>query len=363
MQQFDITKTQFRVTDFLNWQRQGSLVLNPPFQRRSVWKPDAKSYFIDTVVRGLPAPIIYIREQTDLDSQTTKREVIDGQQRLRTLFAFIDHTLLDDFKSSDLFTVKKVHNPEIGNLCFKEFPKEIKEKILSYQFSTHTLPINVDDRDVLQMFARLNATGTKLNNQELRNAEFFGEFKTLMYKLALQQLEKWRIWRIFSNDDISRMKEVETTSDLVMNMIEGLSAKTKTNIDSIYKKYDDKFLEKDEIERRFLKIINKIDDLINDKITDSIYTLEVFFFTLFIYLYDTMYGLGSDLSFQQPNRLPPNLKNNLLKASKKIKEIENIDESENPEVPLELIDAIRQKRADKARRQIRLEYLGSICNA
>ena len=74
MQQFDIAKTQFRVTDFLNWQRQGSLVLNPPFQRRSVWKPDAKSYFIDTVVRGLPAPIIYIREQTDLDSQTTKEK-------------------------------------------------------------------------------------------------------------------------------------------------------------------------------------------------------------------------------------------------------------------------------------------------
>ena len=363
MQQFDITKTQFRVTDFLNWQRQGSLVLNPPFQRRSVWKPDAKSYFIDTVVRGLPAPIIYIREQTDLDSQTTKREVIDGQQRLRTLFAFIDHTLLDDFKSSDLFTVKKVHNSEIGNLCFKEFPKETKEKILSYQFSTHTLPINVDDRDVLQMFARLNATGTKLNNQELRNAEFFGEFKTLMYKLALQQLEKWRIWRIFSNDDISRMKEVETTSDLVMNMMEGLSPKNKSNIDRIYKKYDVNFSGKDEIERRFVKVIDTINNLINDKITDSIYTFEVFFFTLFIYLYDTMYGLGSDLSNKKAKKLPPNLRKNILKASENIKKLQKIDELENPEVPPETIDAIRQKRADKERRQIRLNYLEMICNA
>lgn len=353
MQQFDITKTQFRVTDFLNWQRQGSLVLNPPFQRRSVWKPDAKSYFIDTVVRGLPAPIIYLREQTDLDSQTTKREVIDGQQRLRTIFDFIDNS----------FTVKKVHNPKIGNLYFKDFPKETKEKILSYQFSTHTLPINVDDRDVLQIFARLNATGTKLNNQELRNAEFFGEFKTLMYKLALQQLEKWRIWRIFSNDDISRMKEVETTSDLVMNMIEGLSTKTKTNIDSIYKKYDDKFLEKDEIERRFLKIITKIDDLINDKITDSIYTLEVFFFTLFIYLYDTMYGLGSDLSLKKEKELPPNLRNNLLKASENMKKLQKIDDLENHGLSLETLEAIRQKRTDKERRRIRLTYLESICNA
>ena len=234
---------------------------------------------------------------------------------------------------------------------------------MSYEFSTHILPINVEDRDVLQMFARLNATGTRLNNQELRNAEFFGEFKTLMYKLALQQLDKWIEWRIFSSDDISRMKEVETTSDLVMNMIEGLSTKNTTSIDDIYEKYDANFSGKDEIERRFLKIIDTINKLLNDEITNSIYTLEVFFFTLFIYLYDTMYGLGSDLSSKSARELPPNLRNNLLKANKKMKEIENIGESGNPEVPLELIDAIRQKRADKARRQIRLNYLESICNA
>ena len=353
MQQFDITKTQYRVTDFLDWRKQDSLNLNPPFQRRSVWKPDAKSYFIDTVVRGLPAPIIYIREQTDLKSQTTKREVIDGQQRLRTVFGFIDNS----------FTVKKIHNSEIGNLCFKDLPIKIQETILSYEFSTHILPINVEDRDVLQMFARLNATGTRLNNQELRNAEFFGEFKTLMYRLALQQLDKWIEWRIFSSDDISRMKEVETTSDLVMNMIDGLSTKNNTSIDEIYKKYDANFSGKDEIERRFLKIIDTINTLINDEITNSIYTLEVFFFTLFVYLYDTMYGLGSDLSSKSAKKLPPNLRNNLLKASKNIKKLQKIDELENPGVPPETIDAIRQKRADKERRQIRLTYMESICNA
>ena len=104
------------------------------------------------------------------------------------------------------------------------------------------------------------------------------------------------------------------------------------------REYDTDFSGKDEIERRFVKIIDTINKLINDEITDSIYTLEVFFFTLFIYLYDMMYGLGSDLSFKQPNRLPPNLKNNLLKANKKMKDLENIDASGNPEVPLEIID-------------------------
>ena len=264
---------------------------------------------------------------------------------------------------TDSFTVKKIHNPEIGNLCFEKLPEKIQKKILSYEFSTHILPINVEDRDVLQMFARLNATGTRLNSQELRNAEFFGEFKTLMYKLALQQLDKWIEWRIFSSDDISRMKEVETTSDLVMNMIEGLSAKNKKSIDETYKKYDANFPGKDEIEHRFVKIIDTINKLIKDEITDSIYTLEVFFFTLFIYLYDMMYGLGSDLSFKKPKRLPSNLKGNLLKASKNMKELQKINEPENNGLSPETLDAIRQKRTDKERRQIRLNYLESICNA
>lgn len=81
----DIKRTLFSVSDFLTWQKAGLLDLSPPFQRRSVWKPGAKSYLIDTVVRSLPTPLIFLRERVDLDSLQVTREVIDGQQRLRTL--------------------------------------------------------------------------------------------------------------------------------------------------------------------------------------------------------------------------------------------------------------------------------------
>jgi len=66
MRELDIRKTQFTVADFLSWQREGTLNLNPRFQRRSVWKPGARSYFLDTVVRGLPAPIIYLNKMEAL---------------------------------------------------------------------------------------------------------------------------------------------------------------------------------------------------------------------------------------------------------------------------------------------------------
>ena len=66
--QINITKTVYKVSDFLSWQRADSLSLSPSFQRRSVWPIAAKSFLIDTVVRGLPMPIIILREQTNLDT-------------------------------------------------------------------------------------------------------------------------------------------------------------------------------------------------------------------------------------------------------------------------------------------------------
>jgi hypothetical protein len=84
MKAWNINKTQYKVSDFISWQRSKSLVLSPSFQRRPVWKKSAKSYLMDTIVRGLPIPIIFLRErQTSLEQLEPRREVVDGQQRMR----------------------------------------------------------------------------------------------------------------------------------------------------------------------------------------------------------------------------------------------------------------------------------------
>ena len=91
MRTYNIAKTEYKVADFLQWQRAGDLELAPVFQRRSVWNRKAKSYLVDTVVRGLPTPIIFLsRPDRPLNSLHAVREVVDGQQRLRTLIGFID---------------------------------------------------------------------------------------------------------------------------------------------------------------------------------------------------------------------------------------------------------------------------------
>src|SRR5438046_3195750 len=141
MQAYQVTKTQFKVSDFIAWANAGTLILSPSFQRRSVWPVGAKSFLLDTIVRGLPIPIIFLREQkTDLDSLEPKREVVDGQQRIRALLAFLVPKLVKNFDPArDNFTIKPAHNKDLAGKPFRDLPAEVRQTILDYQFSVHVL--------------------------------------------------------------------------------------------------------------------------------------------------------------------------------------------------------------------------------
>src|SRR3989449_3547718 len=79
----------YSVSDFEEWHEKGELVLAPKFQRRDVWSDKARSYLIDTIVRGKPIPKIYMRQDVNPKTRRTKREIVDGQQRLRSVLSFI----------------------------------------------------------------------------------------------------------------------------------------------------------------------------------------------------------------------------------------------------------------------------------
>lgn len=355
MRTFDIRPQQFRVGDFLQWQRDGSLVLDPPFQRRSVWKPENRAFLLDTVIRGLPVPLIFIREIVDLDTQAIRREVVDGQQRLRSIFAFVDPSLLSDFDPSrDEFVVSEVMNEEIAEQSYAELDEHLKSQILEYPFAVDVLPTGVEDRDILEIFARLNSTGYKLNHQELRNAEFFGEFKTVMYRLAYEQLERWRTWKILSDDQISRMLEVQLVSDLVINIIDGLTGRSQARISSAYREYDADFQNASVVQQRFRRVMDEIDELLSADIANSVFSSEVHFFSLFIYLYDVMWGLGSKLDRRRATKLPTSVHRDLMELSTRFK---------TKDVPKNVLDSVERASTDVGRRRVRLSYMKKICGA
>lgn len=307
MKNWESFKTIYKVSDFISWQRSKTLDLSPSFQRRPVWQPGAKSYLIDTIVRGLPIPIIFLREQkTDLRTLEPRREVVDGQQRIRTVLSFIEPNLLKDYEPArDDFVIQASHNEDLSGKKYSDLDDEIRQSILDYAFSVHVLPSQVDDREVLEIFARMNATGVKLNFQELRNARYFGAFKTSMYHLASEQLERWREWNIFTEHNIARMDEVEITSEFAILMLKGLTGKTQSAINRVYKDKDspDQYTERNEIENRFRTVMDTIDNRIGSNIRYLVFKKETLFYHLFLIIYDLHYGVNSPIQPVRPRHI------------------------------------------------------------
>lgn len=350
MVSLNVNKTQYKVSDFLSWQRANTLVLSPSFQRRSVWNTGTKSYLIDTIVNGLPIPIIFLREQkSDLGSLEPKREVVDGQQRLRTLISYIEPSLLSDHNPErDDFQVRSIHNPGLANRTFSQLPEDLRQRILDYQFSVHVLPSGVDDRAVLGIFARMNSTGVKLNPQELRNAQFFGAFKTSMYSTALSHLPRWRAWKIFREEDIARMNEVELTSEFALLALSGLTAKSGKSLDQLYRRQDEHFPEREEIEGRLNTIMATIEDKLASLNEFRTFRRKALFYGLFAFLYECQFGIGSQLKPMKPRTVPSSVIPGIKSAENDIR---------NKTAPEDVLKSITRRNTNLYERETVLKYL------
>jgi hypothetical protein len=294
--------TNFVAYDLLAWQEQGVLKLSPKFQRRTVWKPAARSYFIDTLLQGYPVPPIHIRLSAD-PRQGAIREVVDGQQRLRALFDFIG----GKFRLS-----RHMQMPWSGKTYSQLSQQEI-DRILMYKFHVYQYQ-GIDDPTVLQIFARMNTYAVPANPQELRNGRFFGYFKQSVYDLAIKYLQFWRDSKIFTEAGIARMREAELVSELLVMQLDGLQDK-KNALDSFYVHLDDEWghdpiywtfrkaqrplqwLSRQVAEERFHEVMGEAVETVGDILPNSEFSRPPLFYTLYSALYHRLFGLpGFDLS-------------------------------------------------------------------
>lgn len=342
--------TPYSVAQFVRWYRERSLDLNPEFQRRSVWKPGAKAYFINTLLRGFPVPPLYLRNlATNQRTLQTPKQVVDGQQRLRTVIAFVDPKALMDFDPDvDAFTLSAAHDEKYGGMDFGGLPKGARQQILDYQLSAHTFDADTSDAIVLQIFARMNSTGVKLNRQELRNAEYFGHFKSLAYQLAMEQLTRWIDWGVFTKPQVARMDEVEHTSDIMSLILKGITAKTPRHLDDLYKEYDIRLPNKVEIAKRIRRVFDYIEDSLRAN-ADGLGVLagKTLFFAGFAALYHKYFKLGSKLSRRKPKRVPLQALSQLMRAADRI---------EAGTAPAAAIEASTVRVTHAAARRILIKY-------
>jgi hypothetical protein len=289
----------YSINDFVEWDSSKQLELNPRFQRRPVWTDKAKSFLMDTIIRGKPIPKVFIRQKINVSTKTSIREVVDGQQRLRTILSFV----------KDGFVISKRQNPTHGGLLFSQLPEEVQGQILAYEISVDLL-INLPDAEILDIFSRLNSYAVVLNEQEKINADHFGPFKVMADKIGHKYYEYWNAQGILTPKQVVRMLEVNLVADLFIAMIEGI--RSKKQIKKFYDAYEAKFdHDTDLLESRFDQVIGAIAKLYPEGLSDTEFRRPFLFYSLFTAVAHRELGLPGLPPVAQPLTSPEVARNKL----------------------------------------------------
>lgn len=348
MKNFD--SRAYSINDFIEWNESDQLVLSPKFQRKEVWSEKAKSYLIDTIIRGKPIPKVFIRQILNAMSRKTTREVVDGQQRLRAIISYMN----------DGFVISKTHNKKFGGLYFSELSSvdpDIQNELLNYEISVDLLT-NMSDGDVLDIFARLNSYAVPLNDQEKIHARHFSLFKSLIEDTAHELHDFWVDNKIISNPKILRMEDVALCSELYIGMLDGIQ--TKKSVSKYYEKY-----EKDDIDEsqfqdlkgQFLNVIEIIGEVFSGNLKNSNFKRIHVFYSVFLAIYHVMYGLKD---METPPQIDlskiKRIENNLSHVDALFDDVDEVDDDEDTQF---IVDC-RRATTDKAVRVRRSQYLTNV---
>ena len=243
---------QYRIADFLEWKREKRLELNPDFQRGDVWSPAAKTFLIDTILRKLPVPKVYLRTKVDVATKKSIREVVDGQQRLRAILDFAE----------DKFVLTKRASEYAGKKYSTLSPTE-QEDFLAYPLAVDQL-MNASTDDVLEVFARLNSYTVTLNPPERRHGKYQGDFKWAIRNASRKWASFWKDFGVLSTRERVRMLDDSLTAEMVGLLLEGVKDGGQPKIDLLYKKYDSAF-DITSIDR-----LNRVLKFISDEIAPSL---------------------------------------------------------------------------------------------
>ena len=156
--------------------QKGRLLIQPDYQRKYVWDAKKASLLIESILMNIPIPIVYLAATKD-----EKINVIDGQQRLTSIFSFLSGNYPDgkEFKLTGLQVLT-----DLKGKSFKDLDESTQNKICDYSIRTITFSADSDPDLQYEIFTRLNTGSVALNTQELRNCVYRGEFNEFIKELA-----------------------------------------------------------------------------------------------------------------------------------------------------------------------------------
>lgn len=183
----------------------------PEFQRNFVWSQVEQSRFIESLIIGLPVPNIFLSQ----DVSTRKLNIVDGQQRLLSLYNYMvkgfplssSISIQEDLRGK--YYTREVAKTDRSSVLEDEDARRLNDAIL------HSIVVKPESQDesesaseynkaIIQIFKRLNTSGKALQAQEVRSCVFHGAFNKL-----LQRLNQNEDWRALFGTEHTRLKDVE----------------------------------------------------------------------------------------------------------------------------------------------------------
>lgn len=242
--EYDITASpnDFNVLTLFSFIESGAVKI-PGFQRNFVWDRVRASKLIESLIMGIPVPQLFLYEQT-----RNRFLVIDGQQRLMTIYYFMKRRFPKKEKRAELRVIFDNHGtiPEsilANDDYFEDFKLKLSENLpnarnkyngLNYamlgdhktQFDLRPIRNIIvkqnapsdDDSSIYEVFNRLNTGGVNLRPQEIRTSMYHSDFYDMLYRI--NQHKMWRQLLQDEEPDI-HMKDIEVLLRGFAMLIEG----------------------------------------------------------------------------------------------------------------------------------------------
>ncbi|MGA2528891.1 MAG: DUF262 domain-containing protein [Acidimicrobiales bacterium] len=225
-EQLASTCSNWTINTFQKYYAEGSLIIRPAFQRNVVWNDEQRSFLIDSVLRGLPIPEIYVQMSTSSDG-AEEVKVVDGQQRIVACLRFLaDELRLRSDEPLD---------PRWRNRVFSELDRSLQQRFRSYELLVRKLP-NRDDATLREIFRRLNKNVEALLPQELRHAAYTGPFLRFVEKAASSDvLEELGV---FTRRDYLRRRSDELVAEIALALVSRAYPNKKEGLDELFLSYE-----------------------------------------------------------------------------------------------------------------------------
>jgi len=170
--------------------RDGNFVVNRRYQRKLVWTLEEKQRLIDSIVNGYPVPLFLFA--TTVEQSGRKRyEILDGMQRLHTIFSYIENVFEYDglyfdveqlSRSKQLYEAGKIDAVTDSDALL---PGDICANLLDYTLAITEFPFQSAGA-VNEVFRRINSYGKQLSAHEKRQAGVISPFASTIRELAAE---------------------------------------------------------------------------------------------------------------------------------------------------------------------------------